>query len=238
MTQSEHNDYLQLSGAERALLDKVPEAASESRLQASLDKLDHTPAEHVLQRAQLSVEVAGLLLDMDRKIDARGYARQAVEPLLAHGAFEDAVLACQFVYLADQDDSIPAIGQAAWLAVTYPIDPNLTANVLDHIIDETPDDADGAAVAAATAHYVVDLRGDDNNIEDLRMFTGAMLARVARRHSNVESQTHFELWAERLELDQPEKFLIRMRNVIDVLVQDDWWFDRDKLRDEISDDDE
>ena len=34
---------------------------------------------------------------------------------------------------------------------------------------------------------------------------------------------------EKLELKQPEKFLVRLRNVVDVLVQDDWWFDREAL---------
>ena len=33
-----------------------------------------------------------------------------------------------------------------------------------------------------------------------------------------------------LELGDPEKFLVRLRNVVDVLVQDDWWFDREELQ--------
>ena len=39
----------------------------------------------------------------------------------------------------------------------------------------------------------------------------------------------------RLELDNPEKFLVRLRNVVDVLVQEDWWFDREQLQTEIPD---
>ena len=35
--------------------------------------------------------------------------------------------------------------------VTFPIDPEITVHLLSHVIDDTPDDADGAAVAAATA---------------------------------------------------------------------------------------
>jgi len=117
------------------------------------------------------------------------------------------------------------------LAVTYPVNPHLTVNVLDHIIDETPDESDGAAVAAATAHYVADLRAEDQEHEQIKLFTGAMLARVARRHSNIESQEKFERWVKILELDDPEKFLVRLRNVIDVMVQEDWLFDRDALTD-------
>jgi hypothetical protein len=59
------------------------------------------------------------------------------------------------------------------------------------------------------------------------------LGRVARRHSEVEDQTQFDRWVERLELDDPDKFLVRLRNVVDVLVQDQWWFDRDALQSQI-----
>jgi len=229
---------LPLSEQEKHLLDKTPDADREARLQYLLTEFNSQPLSQsveltsapALGRASMALEIAGLLLDLDKKTDAWQYTRPTVETFIAQDAFEDAAMACQYIYLADQDDAIPAIGQAAWLAETYPVDPHLTANILTHIIDETPDDSDGAAVAAATAHYVVDLRATEEKREELRLFTGANLARVAKRHANVQSQMEFELWVERMELDIPEKFLIRLRNVIDVMVQTDWWFDREQLR--------
>ncbi len=233
----ESNIPLSLSENEKRLLDKTPDADRETRVQALKASLssDANNTLNQLQRAQTSLEIAGLLLDLDKKMESRDTIRPALDVLIEHEAFEDAALACQYIYLADQQDAIAAIGQAAWLSVTYPIDPHLTANILSHIIDETPDDSDGAAVAAATAHYVVDLRSDGAKRDELRMFTGANLARVAKRHSDVSSQQHFELWVERMELDVPEKFLVRLRNVIDVMVQDDWWFDRAHLQAQIPD---
>jgi len=155
------NSGLSLSDKEKRLLDKTPDADRESRLQVLLELFERTLStsasspEHnndqCLQRARTALEIAGLLLDLDRKTDAWKYARPAIEDLVAQHAFEDAALACQYTYLADQDDAIAAIGQAAWLSVTYPVDPHLTANILSHIIDETPDDSDGGAVAAAVA---------------------------------------------------------------------------------------
>jgi len=180
--------------------------------------------------AEVALQLAGRLLDSDLKADAHNHARPAVDTFLTHEDFENAARACQYVYLAEQEDSIPAIGQAAWLAVTYPIDPALSATILEHIVDETPDESDGAAVAAATAHFLTDLRAKDKQHEELSMFTGGLLARVARRHSEGESQEDFAAWVERMELDQPEKFLVRLRNVIDVMVQTDWWFDREALK--------
>jgi len=37
----------------------------------------------------------------------------------------------------------------------------------------------------------------------------------------------------KLELHDPQLFLPRLRNVVDVLVQDEWWFDRDALRERL-----
>lgn len=227
-------DTLKLSAAERRLLDDTTHADREQRLHTLLQTLEQTSKDPgnpliTLQRAELSLEIAGLQLDIDQRDNAWQHARPAVDTFVEHQQFEDAALAAQYVYLCDKEDAISAIGQAAWLAVTYPVRPQLTVNILDHIIDETPDDSDGAAVAAATAHYVADLRCSDKEHEQVKLFTGAMLARVARRHSNVENQQHFELWVERLQLDDPDKFFVRLRNVIDVMVQDDWWFDRDAL---------
>ena len=54
--------------------------------------------------------------------------------------------------------SLAALGQGIWLAVTYPIDPELTIELLTHVVDDTPDDADGAAVAATAAMFVADMR--------------------------------------------------------------------------------
>jgi hypothetical protein len=230
-------ENLSLSAAERKLVDKLPDADSESRLRSLEEQISAftLPVTDVHSQtasdiATQMLESAGLSLDLDRAEKAYEYARACVDIFIAHERFEDAALACQYVYLTEQADAVPALGQAAWLSVTYPVNPHLTANVMDLIINEMPDNSDGAAVAAATAHYVVDLRSNADEHGDLRLFTGAMLARVARRHSNIDSQQMFELWVERLELDDPAKFLGRLRNVVDVMVQDEWWFDRESLQ--------
>jgi hypothetical protein len=101
--------------------------------------------------------------------------------------------------------------------------------MLSHIVDETPDHSDGGAVAAAVARYIVDLRTEGKQHDDLAFFTNNILGTVARRHSDVQSQEQFDYWVEKLELNEPEKFLPRLRNVIDVLVQENWWVDRDAI---------
>ena len=98
------------------------------------------------------------------------------------------------------------------------------------MVEDTPPDSDGAAVAAITACYIVDLRAREPQREHLLIYANQVLATVARRHSGVEGQRAFDKWIADMELNDPARFLPRLRNVVDVLVQDDWWFDRKALQ--------
>ena len=186
-----------------------------------------------LRRADLELQLGRALVRLEQGPAAWAAARAAFDLYLAERAWEGAAQACDILFLADEPQSIAALGQGIWLAVTYPVDPELSVALLQHVVDETPPDSDGAAVAAVTAHYVVDLRAREPQREHLLLYTNQVLATVARRHSGIEGQDDFNRWIERMELNDPARFLPRLRNVVDVLVQDDWWFDREALQDSI-----
>ena len=190
-----------------------------------------------LARNRLLLDIATLLVAMDRKIEAWDIARPLFDAFVAAASWQDAVEASDVLYAADQEDSIAALGNGVWLAVSFPVDPTLSVNLLDHIIEETPSDSDGGAVAAATAHYLANLRAADEKMrESLGFLTGNLLASVAYRHSNLKDREMIDMWVERLELNQPEKFLPRLGMMLDIIVGDNWWIDRDALRDVLPDD--
>lgn len=208
--------------------------ALEARLQALRDRVRELPAEaDAARRAQLLLDESALLVRLSRGADAWSKARAAFEIFAGNELWDSAVRACDTLYQAAQSGSLCALGHGVWLAVTFPIDPRLTLLMLQHVVNDTPDDADGAAVAAATAAYVVDLRATGKQFTDLSFHIMQQLGSVARRHGMIEGQEDFDAWMERLELRDPERFLVRLRNVVDVLVQDDWWIDRDAIRAEI-----
>lgn len=189
-----------------------------------------SPGAETLRRADLLLQLGRALVRLEMRSDAWAAAREALDSYLAEQAWEGAAQACDILFLADQPQSLAALGQGIWLAVTYPIDPELSVALLQHVVDETPPDADGAAVAAVTAYYLVDLRARDPQREHLLIYASQVLATVARRHSGVEGQQGFDKWIQDMELNDPTLFLPRLRNVVDVLVQDDWWFDRAALQ--------
>lgn len=184
-----------------------------------------------LARADLLLELGRALVRVPKNEQAWQAAREAFDLYAAAEAWEGAVQACDVLFAADQDESLAALGQGIWLAVTYPVDPELTVAMLQHVVDETPPDSDGAAVAATVARYIVELRAPQGRErENLLFYANQLLATVARRHSDVNDQEAFVRWLKRLELDDPAKFLPRLRNVVDVLVQDHWWFERAALQ--------
>lgn len=211
-----------LKDSERAELTKY--------LVEKLQELNSSGNATPLTRARMQLDVAEILVALERKPEAWTLAREAFDSALRHDAWKDAVEACDVLYQCEQKDSIAALGMGVWLAVSFPVDPELTLAMLMHIVEETPDNSDGAALAAITARYVIDLRADDENHTSQSFLADNLIARVAERHGNVRDQAALDKWMDRLELRDPQVFLPRMGKVIDIIVGKAWWFDRDELR--------
>ena len=182
------------------------------------------------ERLRLTLDRGYALLEGNLFEEAWDSARRVLDEAVEGELWLRAVEACDILFQSEQPESIRALAHGIWLGVTFPIDPELSVAMLQHLIDESPDRSDGAAVAAATAHYLVDLRAEGRQREELQFFTTQLLGETARRHSQVDSQEIFDFWIEQLELNQPDKFLPRLARVLDVLTGEQWWFDRDRLR--------
>lgn len=226
------NTRLGDTAADSVINRSAEQAALESHLQALEDRYRDLAriAGAPKDMADLKLQMARTLVNLERGDEAWPLGREALDTFIGTDDFESAADACDVLFQSEQPDSLSALGQGIWLAVTYPIDPELSVELLTHVVEETPDDADGAAVAATTALFLADIRASGSQRDNLMFFATQILGRVARRHGDVDSQEAFDLWMERLELKEPDKFLVRLRNVVDVLVQDNWWFDREALQ--------
>lgn len=188
-----------------------------------------------IERTRLKLEIASDLLALEQKEQAWHQARACLSEFLDAQAWQQAVETCDVLYQCEQDDSVLALAHGVWLAVTFPVAPETTVAMLQHIVDETPADSDGAAVAAITAHYIADLRASEEKRDSLMFLTTQIIAQVAKRHSQVNDQDMLEFWMEKLELKDPAVFLPRLAKVLDIIVGDRWWFERDSLRQLIPD---
>jgi hypothetical protein len=211
-------------------LDDSEQSQLTQNLNAKLQELNNLQNAAPLARARLQLDVAELLVALERKLEAWILAREAFDAALQQDAWQDAVEACNVLYQCEQADSIAALGMGIWLAVSFPVDPELTLAMLLHIVDETPDNSDGAALAAVAARYVIDLRADDASHASQSFLANNLIARVAERHGKVRDQAALDQWMDRLELRDPQIFLPRLGQVVNVIVGDAWWFNRDELR--------
>jgi hypothetical protein len=216
-------------------LTEVEKAESEQQLSEKQLQLESCPGTDTLERARLQLDIAEILVLLERKEEAWELARAAFDTALKNESWQDAVEACNVLYQTEQAASIPALGMGVWLAVTFPVAPELTYAMLDHVITETPAHSDGAALAAVTIRYVIDLRADDAKYEDWSLLANNLIARVAERHSNVQDQQALDAWMDKLGLRDPQVFLPRLSQVVNTIVGNAWWFDRDELRDKLPD---
>ncbi len=187
------------------------------------------------EQLKLKLEMAYLMLDLEQRSEAWDLVHPLLEPCINQQQWQYAAEICDILFQADQADSIKALAHGIWLGVTYPIAADLSIALLQHFVDESPDRSDGAAVAAATACYIADIRTEGEERDSLTFFTNQLLGRVARSHSQVEEQDIFNFWVQQLELDEPTKFLPRLSTALDVITEHQWWFDRDALRANIKD---
>jgi hypothetical protein len=206
--------------------------ALEARLSTLRERIiSESQSTDLIGLAKLRLDEGELLNALERGEEAWKIVRPIFDLFSESGEWELAAEACDVLSQTEHDDALVALANGIWLAVTFPVDPQISVSLLQYVIDDTPDDSDGAAVAAAVAKYVIDMRAEEDTHNDLSFFATQMMGEVARRHSNVENQQEFDRWTKKLELDDPEKFLVRMRNVLDVMAQDNWWVDRAALRD-------
>lgn len=219
--------------------DNGPSAAEQADLKRHLaEKLQQLSAladTTSLQRARLQMDIAELLNALGRKQEAWDIAREAFWISMQMESWQDAVEACDVLFQAGQEDSMAALGMGIWLAVTFPVDPEVTAAMLIHLVEETPDAAEAGPLAAIAARYVVDLRADDDRHESQCFLVDNLISMVAKRHSNVQDQAAMDKWLDRLALRDPQVFLPRLSREVDAIVGGKWWFDRDQLRSRLPD---
>lgn len=211
-------------------------AESRPSLQALLKEheqhLQALPADgDPLERARVRLDIAETLLALQRRKESWDTAREVFDVFASAEAWQDAVEACDVLFQCEQEHSLAALGNGVWLAVTFPVPAQLTVTMLQHIVDETPDTSDGAAVAAMAAHYIAGLRTEGKERDSLTFFTNQLVASVAKRHRGIENDPDMiKMWTEILGLNDVKELLSRLSLMLDTITGDNWWIDRDALR--------
>ncbi|SFV68238.1 hypothetical protein MNB_SUP05-5-995 [hydrothermal vent metagenome] len=141
--------------------------------------------------------------------------------------WELATESCDVMFLSEGPDALVALGHALWLGITFPIDPELTVAMLQHLIDESPKESETRAVAASVALFIATSRAGKDS--DLVLFTNQMLAGVADSHSHITDQGSFDVWRKAMELDNIDILLSKLSGAINQLIKENWWVNKDDI---------
>jgi len=212
--------------------------AQENTLQQNLDQyMQHFNAlaenSDDVERAKLMLDIAECHLGLDQQQESHDWAKKTFHTFIKNSEWQHAVDCCDIIYNSNQQDSLAALGNGIWLAVTFPVDPTVSVQMLHHIVDETPDDSDGAAVAAMLAHYLAETRAEDKDHKNLTFITNQITAQVAKRHRGITDENTMQTWIKMYELDDVSKLLPKMAVILDTIVGENWWYDRDEIRSQL-----
>ncbi|MGV6818730.1 MAG: hypothetical protein ACWA44_15850 [Thiotrichales bacterium] len=209
-------------------------AEYERALSLSIQHLENLPeSASEIDKARVKLDIAQARTGLGETAAAWELAKEAFDLFVSQKSWQDAVESCEVLYQTGEPAAAVALAHGAWLGITYPVESKTTLTLLNYMVDEMPANSDGAAVSAATAHYIVSVRASDDEFDDLSFLSRNLIAKVAERHSQVATQEALDIWLQKLELTDPADFLPRMGKVLDIIVMDQWWIDRDALRAEL-----
>ncbi|MEL0270497.1 MAG: hypothetical protein VW986_00145, partial [Gammaproteobacteria bacterium] len=124
--------------------------------EAELKNLNDTQKNE--EKIKIHLEIGRIQVELYKGAEAWKHGFTAFEISQELQNWELAVEACDVMFLSEGPESLKALGHAIWLGVTFPIDPEITVAMLQHLIEESPEEADTRAIAAAAAHYITSVR--------------------------------------------------------------------------------
>ena len=222
-------------GQTRRLKDRLidgGEAAGQSAQQQrrlTLERELERPDLKDSERLDAQLELSRILLDLNEPAAAFEAGRAALDAGIRAARYEAAASACQVMYLSEQPEAMPALGHGLWLALACPMDPELTWQMLRHLVEETPAHSDGAAVAAMLAYFLMEKRAVGAERDRLIFLARQQVAEVAERHRGITDEEAIGIWVQMYDLDDVDVLLERMARVLDAITPA-WWFDREALR--------
>ena len=156
-------------------------------------------------------------------------AREALDAALRLARWEDAALACRIMYLSEQPQAVAALGHGIWLAIACPVAPELSLQLLQDLVEETPAASDGAAVAAMLGYFLMEQRAEGSERERLVFLARQLVGQAAERHRGITDEEAIGIWVQMHELDDVDVLLERMGRMLEAVVPE-WWFDREAVR--------
>ncbi len=104
---------------------------------------------------------------------------------------------------------------------------------LFHLLNTLGSKHEIAGPIAALAHLIAKNRTPEHKDHDLALGQAQQMFNLVCENAGIVGDDAFQKWVKANQLDNPNHYVPIVMNCLDIMVGDDWWFDRDKLQAEM-----
>ncbi|MBF0381120.1 MAG: hypothetical protein HQL69_08880 [Magnetococcales bacterium] len=104
---------------------------------------------------------------------------------------------------------------------------------LFHLLNTLTAKHEVAGPIAALAHLMAKTRTPDHEDRDLAMGQSQQMFNMICEYHKIIGEEAFHKWVAGNKLDDPNHYIPIVMNCLDIMVGDDWWFDREQLQKEM-----
>ena len=128
-----------------------------------------------------------------------------------------------------------ALAQRVWICLKSDAPSPEVVLSLFHLLNTLGAKHEVAGPIVALAHLMAKKRTPDHKDSDLAMGQAQQMFNLVCETIGVVGEDAFKKWVETNKLDDPGYYVPIVMHCLDIMVGDDWWFDREKLQQEMED---
>jgi hypothetical protein len=126
-----------------------------------------------------------------------------------------------------------ALAQRVWVGLKSDAPAADVVLSLFHLLNTLGSKHEIAGPIAALAHLIAKNRTPDHEDRDLAMGQAQQMFNLVCENLGVVGEEPFQKWVASSKLDDPNHYIPIVMNCLDIMVGDDWWFDREQLQKEM-----
>ena len=126
-----------------------------------------------------------------------------------------------------------ALAMRVWVCLKSDAPGSEVVLSLFHLLNTLGSKHEIAGPIAALAHLMAKNRTPEHADRDLAMGQAQQMFNLVCENLGVVGEEPFKKWVAASKLDDPNHYIPIVMNCLDIMVGDDWWFDREKLQKEM-----
>ena len=126
-----------------------------------------------------------------------------------------------------------ALAMRVWICLKSDAPVDEVVLSLFHLLNTLSSKHEVAGPIAALAHLMAKNRTPEHEDRDLAMGQAQQMFNMICEHYKIVGEEAFHKWVAGNKLDNPNHYIPIVMNCLDIMVGDEWWFDREQLQNEM-----